>query len=226
MVVLPGALPERPRVGAGPDHRVVVDVRLPCAASSGTARCDIGRQVIPGNTFAKVTARTDRRVTHSSWLLLGETYARKESGHRQPERHGGQLGARLPAGVVPAPVRAAVTGPREPGDAAMPSRVTSWRPCMSPGCPRGGSVIVGPRLPRMPTGTREPPAGFTRRAAYWPRSCRITSARSAALRPPRCRCRCWPPSWTAGGCWHTGAFGASGGVLRGGARLTPACPAG
>jgi hypothetical protein len=30
---------------------------------------------------------------------------------------------------------------------------------------RGGSVIVGPRLPRMPTKTREPPAGFTRRSA-------------------------------------------------------------
>ena len=34
-------------------------------------------------------------------------------------------GEGLPVGVVPAPVRAAVTGPREPGDAAMPNRVTS-----------------------------------------------------------------------------------------------------
>ena len=42
-------------------------------------------------------------------------------------------------------------------------------------------------------------------AAYWPpRSYRITSARSATLRPPGCRCRCWPPSWTAGGCWRAG----------------------
>ena len=28
LVVLSGALPERPRVGAGPDHGVLVDVRL------------------------------------------------------------------------------------------------------------------------------------------------------------------------------------------------------
>ena len=39
-------------------------------------------------------------------------------------------------------------------------------PVHVPGLPPGGSVIVGPRLPRMPIRTREPPAGFTRRAAY------------------------------------------------------------
>jgi len=34
----------------------------------------------------------------------------------------------------------------------------------------------------MPTGTRGAPAGFTRRAAYPPRSWRITSARTARRR--------------------------------------------
>lgn len=39
------------------------------------------------------------------------------------------------------------SGPREPGDAAMPSRVTSWRPCMSPGCPgaAASSLVPGSR---------------------------------------------------------------------------------
>src|SRR5215467_1577286 len=39
--------------------------RHPHGATSGVRQSS-------GNTFAKAMARTDRRVTHSSWLLLGE----------------------------------------------------------------------------------------------------------------------------------------------------------
>jgi hypothetical protein len=73
------------------------------------------------------------------------------------------------------------SGPREPGDAAMPSRVTSWRPLHVPGLPGAAASSL---IPAPASAYKDAQAG---RRVHLPSCWRRIAATSSALTP----CQWW-----------------------------------